>query len=107
MTVPSAKEWCEQLEMAAVEKRTFDVQYVADDFSIHPHAHSMAVMVVLGLPLKWNSHCIVDVMLTYNQWWQNKMLRPLALAYPVLHVDKIHALYLYLEWCRPSNSSCP
>ena len=68
-TVPSVKEWCEQLEMAAVEKRTFDAQYVADDFSIHPHAHSMPVVVVLGLPSKWNSHCIVDMMLTYNHWW--------------------------------------
>ena len=48
--------------MAAVEKRTFDAQYVADNFSIHPHAHSMPVVVVLGLPPKWSSHYIVDMM---------------------------------------------
>ena len=72
MTAPSAKTWCEQLEVAAVEKRIFDAQYVAYDFSMLPHARSMPVVVVLGLPQKWNSHHIVDVMPTHNQWWQNK-----------------------------------
>ena len=49
MIASSAKTWCEQLEVATVEKRTFDVWYVADNFSILLHTYSMPFTVVLGL----------------------------------------------------------
>ena len=40
MTAPSVKTQCKQLEMTAVEKRTFDAQYITNDFSILLHTHS-------------------------------------------------------------------
>ena len=37
MTAPSVKIMCKRLEIATVEKRTFNVQYVANYFSIFLH----------------------------------------------------------------------
>ena len=43
LTTPSAKLQCERLEMATIEKRTFDTGYVADDLSFLLHTHTVLI----------------------------------------------------------------
>ena len=61
------------MEMTAVEKRTFNAWYVANNLSILLHTHSMPVVVVLGfwgsnenLPQKWSPHHLVDMLPAHN-----------------------------------------